>query len=79
MAARKKRGSGTGSLSESWRERIQGGVLINRLTQHANGKVEMTATQVKAAEILLKKALPDLSNHQVTGAEGGPVIVRWKD
>jgi hypothetical protein len=39
----------------------------------------MSATQVKAAEILLKKALPDLTNVQVTGAEGGPIIVRWKD
>jgi len=36
--------------------------LINRLTDHANGKVEMTATQVRATEILLRKILPDLSD-----------------
>ena len=34
----------------------------------------MSATQIKAAEILLKKCLPDLSAVQIDGdGEGGPI------
>jgi hypothetical protein len=47
---------------ENTRLKIQAAQLINRLTDHANGKVEMTATQVRATEILLRKILPDLSD-----------------
>ncbi len=43
------------------RSKIQTSQLINRLNDYAFGKCEMTRGQVKAAEILLKKALPDLS------------------
>ena len=43
------------------RAKIQTSQLLNRLFSHANGEVEMTATQVRAAEVLLKKTLPDLS------------------
>jgi hypothetical protein len=48
------------------RQKIQASQLINRLTDHALGKVEMSATQVRAVEILLKKSIPDLT--QVTGS-----------
>lgn len=34
----------------------------------------MSPTQIKAAEILLKKVLPDLRQTEVTGPEGGPVL-----
>src|SRR6516162_573670 len=57
MAARKS----TPFLDERWRKKIQASMLINRLTDHAAGRNEMTATQVRAAEILLKKILPDLA------------------
>jgi hypothetical protein len=46
---------------DSVRLRIQVSQLINRLQGCAMGKVEMTPAQMKAAEVLLKKALPDLS------------------
>lgn len=46
---------------EQTRHKIQASQLINRLTNHALGEVEMSSTQVKAADILLKKRLPDLS------------------
>ncbi len=49
------------------RERIQTSMLINRLHDHAFAKVEMTATQLRAAEVLLKKAIPDLSSIEYTG------------
>lgn len=55
MAARKKAWT-----PEKVRERIRVGVLMRRLQNHALGKVEMTATQLKAAEILLRKAVPDM-------------------
>ena len=43
------------------RAKIQTSQLVNRLQDHADGKNEMSPTQVRAAEILLKKAMPDLS------------------
>lgn len=43
------------------RERIQTSQIINRLTKHILGEVEMSASQVSAALGLIKKTLPDLS------------------
>jgi hypothetical protein len=48
------------------RERIQTTQLVKRLQGHALGEVEMTQTQLRAAEILLRKTLPDLSQTDVT-------------
>lgn len=66
-------------LDQSWREKIQISMLINRLMDHANGAVEMSSTQIKAAEILLRKSLPDLAAVQHSGEDGGPVkmIIEW--
>jgi len=63
MPARKS----TPFLDERWRQKIQASMLINRLTDHAAGRNEMTATQVRAAEILLKKILPDLAAVECSG------------
>lgn len=49
------------------RERIQTTQLINRLTDHAFGRVEMSATQVAAALGVLKKSLPDLAAVEYSG------------
>lgn len=51
------------------RTKIQTSQLINRLTNHALGKLEkpMEPCQVTAALGLLKKTLPDLSATNVTG------------
>ena len=38
-------------------------------------KVRLSKEQIKAAEILLKKILPDLKALEVTGAGGGPISV----
>lgn len=43
------------------RQKIQTSQLINRLKSHAFGDVELSPTQVKAIEILLRKTMPDLS------------------
>lgn len=78
MANRKS----TPDLREQWREKIKSSVLINRLMDHAVGQAEMTATQIKAAEILLKKTLPDIKAVENTGENGGPMsvaIMRFTD
>lgn len=55
---------------EDVRRKIQSSQLINRLSDHVFGKNELSPTQVRAAEILLKKSIPDLSQLQGTGDEG---------
>ena len=44
------------------RERIQVGMILDRLHKHMVGEVEMSSTQLQAAKILLSKALPDLQS-----------------
>ena len=70
-------------LADEWRSRIEVGKIITRLQKNANDElpVEMTAGQLKSAEILLRKALPDLSSVTLDSSENGPaeLIVRWKE
>lgn len=47
------------------RAKIQTSQLINRLYGHVVGKVELSPTQVRAAEVLLRKTLPDLSATEI--------------
>lgn len=49
------------------RLKIQASVIIDRLTKHTAGKLEMSATQVQAARILLAKSVPDLSAVEHSG------------
>lgn len=56
------------------REKIQTSQLVNRLMAHVNGEVELTSTQVRAAEVLLKKTLPDLSATELSNDPHNPVI-----
>jgi len=55
------------------RLRIQTSQLINRLTDHALGDTELSATQIRAIEILLKKSIPDLSAIEISGDEENPL------
>lgn len=61
------------------RAKIQTSQLLNRLNDHVFGKdgspVEISQTQMKAIEILLKKTLPDLSAVQIGGDDENPVNV----
>ena len=43
---------------------------------NANGEVDMTPGQVRSAEILLKKVLPDLASVELTGDEENPVVTK---
>ena len=57
------------------REKIQTTQLINVLTNHALEDSDLSATRIKAIEILLRKTLPDLKQVEVTGEDGGAVRV----
>lgn len=52
------------------RQRIQVSAIVGRLVKHIAGKVKMSATQVRAAEILLRKAVPDLASVEHSGELG---------
>ena len=52
------------------RQRIQTSQIMNRLQDHILGKVELSATQIRAAEILLRKTLPDQTAIQHSGTIG---------
>lgn len=44
------------------RQKIKAEELIGCLLAHVKGKSEMSATQIRAAEILLRKCLPDMAS-----------------
>jgi hypothetical protein len=41
-----------------------------------NGTLDLSATQIKSADILLKKIVPDLARTEHVGDGGGPVEMR---
>lgn len=55
------------------RAKIQTSQLINRLESHALGTLDLSATQIKAIEVLIKKTLPDLQSIELTGDPDNPV------
>lgn len=61
------------TLSQAWRDKIRTSMLINRLQNHVAGRIEMSATQLRAAEVLLRKTLPDQQATQVSGPDGVPL------
>jgi hypothetical protein len=60
-------------MSDEHRVKIQNSNVLNALLEHVDGKREMSKTQVSAGIALMRKVLPDLSNVQVTGEDGGAV------
>lgn len=60
---------------EKTRSKIQTSQLLNRLNGHVFDGIELSQTQLKAIEILLKKTLPDLTSIAMTGADGGALQV----
>jgi hypothetical protein len=74
MAARKNKLR----LNDDWKAKIQASNLCWRLAAHVEGKIELSPTQVRAAEILLRKTVPDLGRTEVTGPEGGPQVIRYE-
>lgn len=50
-------------------------MLINRLNSHIFDDVEISPTQMRAIEILLRKVAPDLKAVEVTGNEDNPLAI----
>lgn len=59
--------------SEQVRMKIQASVLIDRLQKHVTGDIEMTPSQITAAQVLLDRSVPKLSQIQHTGDSENPV------
>lgn len=72
MAARKR----ALRLTPEWKEKIKVGVILDRLSKHVDGEAELSASQIKAAEILLKKVVPDVARTEITGDEDSPITVK---
>jgi len=49
---------------------ISASQLLNRLIDHANDKIDMTASQVQAAKVVIGKSIPDLKAVELTGKDG---------
>ena len=47
------------------REKIRASQLINRLHKCAFGEIQLTMTQLRAIEILLRKCIPDLAAAEI--------------
>ena len=73
MAAR----SSKVTLHEKWREKIRASMLINHLRNHVLGRLEMSTTQIRAAEILLSRVMPTLQATDITAsdADGQPLQI----
>ena len=63
MAARTRRAAPGIEMNERWKNRIKTVMLLDRLMDHilTDGGL-LTSTQVRAAEILLRKTMPDLAH-----------------
>ena len=61
--------------SDTVRQKIQASVIIDRLQKHVAGKIDMTATQVAAANSLLDRSLAKLQQIQHVGDNGGPIRI----
>jgi len=61
---------------EMVKDKIKTSQLINSLCNHALGEIEMTQTQIRAAEILLNKTLPNLKASDDSLTLDGEVGIR---
>lgn len=88
MAARKR----ALYIDDQWKEKIGVSMLVNRLKRFANSKFNPTSDdymaphQVQAANILLKKVIPDLAAVEHKGEvqirpviDPEPTPVEWKE
>jgi hypothetical protein len=66
-ASAKQAGDAEKSHDQTMRERIRTDRLVDRLTEHALGEIEMSSAQVSAALGLLRKSLPDLQSQTIHG------------
>lgn len=65
--------------NENTRGKIQAAQIINRLQRFVNGEIDMSPAQVNAANILLRKVIPDLSAVEHSGEVETNYVVRVPD
>ena len=68
--------------AQKTREKIQTTKIIQKLERHVEAHPDgpvMSATQIRAAEILLKKTLPDLQTVEIETGDGGGLSVVIND
>lgn len=58
------------------RSKIQASQLVNLLQNHALNDADLSPSRMKAAEILLRKSIPDLSAVTVAGDSESPLVVQ---
>ena len=65
------------ALHQAWRDKIKASVLINHLRNHVLGRIELSSTQIRAAEILLARVMPTLQATDITAsdADGQPLSI----
>ena len=73
MAARK--GETSYRMSNAHRDKIANSNILNALIQHAEGKREMSSTQVTAALGLLDRVMPKLAATTIEGGENALELV----
>lgn len=61
---------------EEVRSKIQATQLVKRLTDHALNGLELSTTQIKAIEILLKKTVPDLTSVEMSTDPDNPMHMK---
>ena len=60
---------------QQWRDAINTSLLVKRLYDNSIGKIELTASQLKSIEILLRKTIPDLKAIEHSGETKQTTIV----
>jgi hypothetical protein len=55
---------------ERIRSRILNSQIADRIVKHALGQIEMTQSQVRAAEVCLRKVMPDLASQEIDDKRG---------
>ncbi len=61
------------------RAKIRTSQLLNRLNDHVFKGIEVSATQLKSIEILLKKTLPDLTAVTISGDPENPLKIEGSE
>jgi hypothetical protein len=76
-----KRGRTAGfRMSDEHRTKIANSQILNVLIEHAEGRRDMTASQVTAGIALLRKVLPDLATVTHEGSDDKPMklVLAWQ-
>ena len=64
-------------LREAHIKAIQASAIVNRLNKQALGEIEMGQKDIQAAQILLRKVLPDLKVSEITATVHLTEPIQW--